>query len=59
MPPGKLTALAGGAGCLRRRHRLTADKTLHTAQDGTRERHYWCNDPACGRYQVAVASRPA
>jgi len=54
----RITALAGGTGCLRARHRLTLDKTVHTAGDGTRSRHYWCNEQSCGRYLVAVASRP-
>ena len=58
MAPGKMTALAGGARCLRDRHRLILDRALHTAEDGARERQYWCSDKSCGRYGVVVASRP-
>jgi hypothetical protein len=52
----RLTALAG-AKCLSKRHHLRADRNVVTAQDGSREIHYWCTDQACTRYGQAVAAR--
>jgi len=52
----RLTALAG-AKCLSKRHHLRADRTVVTAQDGSRQVQYWCTNTECWRYGQAVAAR--
>lgn len=52
----RLTPLAG-ARCLSKRHRLRADRSIHTADDGSMETHFWCTVESCPRYGQAVAVR--